>query len=85
MSKERLIRQGKLYQLEEEKKAISAKARAGLYVLRDVFSDVELKLDYSRFVDIDLEMVAAVIQDLRTLQEKYRELTKYISKIKEDA
>jgi uncharacterized protein YhaN len=84
MSKERLIRQGKLYQLEEERKALSARVRAGLYVLRSVFSDVDLVLDSSRFIDLDIEMVMAVIEDLKSLQEKYREITNHINKLKED-
>jgi hypothetical protein len=75
---------GKLYQLEEEKKALSARACAGLHVLRDVFSDIELKLDPSRFVDLDIEMITAVVEDLKSLQEKYRETINRINKIKED-
>ena len=84
MSQEKLLRLGKLCQLEEEKKALSARARAGLYVLRGVFSDVELLLDPSRFVDLDLEMIKAVIQDLQSVQKKYREVISHIKEIKED-
>lgn len=47
MSQEKLIRQGMLLQLEE-KNALSARAKAGLYVLRGVFTDLELQLDPSR-------------------------------------
>lgn len=84
MSQEKLLRQGKLHQLEEEKKTLSARARAGLYVLRGVFSNVELQLGPSRFVDLDLEMIKVVIQDLQSVQEKYREVISHIKEIKED-
>lgn len=83
MSQEKLLRQGMLLQLEEEKKALSARAKAGLYVLRGVFTDVELQLDPSRFVEIDLEMIKAVVQDIQSLQEKYREVISHIKEIKE--
>lgn len=83
MSQEKLLRQGMLLQLEEEKKALSARAKAGLYVLRGVFTDVELQLDPSLFVEIDLEMIKAVVQDLQSLQEKYREVISHIKEIKE--
>jgi hypothetical protein len=83
MSQEKLIRQGMLLQLEEEKNALSARAKAALYVLRGVFTDVELPLDPSRFVDIDLEMITAVVKDLQSLQQKYREVISHIKEIKE--
>ena len=83
MSQEKLIRQGMLLQLEEEKKALSARAKASLYVLRGVFTDVELQLDPSRFIEIDLDMIKAVVQDLQSLQEKYREVISRIKEIKE--
>lgn len=83
MSQEKLLRQGMLLQLEEEKKALSARAKAGLYVLRGIFTDVELQLDTSRFMEIDLEMIKAVVQDLQSLQEKYREVVSHIKEIKE--
>lgn len=82
MSQEQLIRQGILFKLEEEKKVLSARARAGLYVLRGVFSDVQLQLDPARHMDLDLDMTKAVVQDLQSIQDKYREITRQINELK---
>ncbi len=83
MSREKLIVKGKLIQLEEQKKILEAKARAAILVLRTVFNDIDVRLDSSKFVDIDLEMATVVLKDLRDIQEEYRQLLASIKELKD--
>lgn len=84
MSQERLIKKGRLAEFEREKNCIEVKVRVNLYVLRGVFNEIEVNLDNSKFVELDLEMANVAIKDLQVLKVRYQEIAARMNEIRKD-
>ncbi len=78
MSGELLKAKGRLADLERQYDTINRKADAYLIQIRELLDP------FSEFLDLELETTFIMVKDFRDLQIQARDISKKISKIKED-
>ncbi len=76
MSEERLLKRGKLAELEDEEKTILAKTRAHVQTIRNVFDRAE------NLLHMDLDMAMVIAKEMKELQNRYHQIDNEMQEIK---